>query len=376
MIKHTTKIKIVGMTFRIKDNPIIAKLRPVLYDKVELEREPDNQFTKTGKAVKVIWHNLHIGFIPEAYSEELQAEVFDSDFEKLKASVKWVGYKSDVKGAKDVTTGGGNFNSMIIEIIDSSVEKVYEFSSPVKKEMVKSFNEDIEVEKEDFHFFYNNLQMLSASTYKKRFYKEFNVEMVAKCCVKGYEMKAETIVAMWNGLGKVSAMFGTAIHEAAAFYYDFELYGRRLVDLGKKDINPAYPKNPILKTIIIQLELLYLQTFSEYKNAVVKSEVFCTSHANNMCGLIDNLLVIDEEKKVCAICDYKVNIEANVDNKKNKPLGIYKDLAPNKLTEYAIQLSFYAKMLRASGWTVIGIHAFVLEDFWIHYELKEVDIIL
>jgi len=355
MKHYITKFNVVGMTFRIKENPEIANIRPKVFQRVVFQKDSNNKYSKTGKAVKIFWNGLHIGYVPEKNHEELQAEIFDN-IETIEGVIKWVGYKNEEK--KDSANGTGPFNSLIINVFDLTRNDIYNMAPVSEKVMVPSFNEPVKVELLDNHYFYKNIQLLSPSTYKKRILPEFNAPFVAKRCAPGYKMTVKEIVDMWDFYGNVASTFGEAIDIALTYFFKYDKFGRQLLDLGKKDVNIAIPKHPIIKNIVIS----FLETFDKNFNISYKNvfpQVLCTDVKNNMCGIIDNLVVHDIENKVCSIIDYK----AQVDPKK-------------KMREYEIQLSYYAKILRNTGWTIKGLYIYLLKETWESLSIKEVDIIL
>jgi len=234
---------------------------------------------------------------------------------------------------------------------------------------IKSFNEDIELDFNPATHEYKcgDKSLLSGSVYASSFYKRFDSQGIAKNCEKTWGVKAKDIVDMWDSNGSVTSSFGTAIHKALEHYDKhkntaIEIEGN--LDNGE---NKALPKHPILRSII--------EGFMEIDqyDGDVETEVLVTDIVNSRCGLIDRLLILDKDKKVCRVQDYKINVDSETENKNLKALAPYDTLPMNKLTKYQIQLSFYANILQQNGWIVEGIDIYVLEDVWKHYQLDILD---
>ena len=133
--------------------------------------------------------------------------------------------------------------------------------------------------------------------------------------------------------------------------------------------NYALPKHPILRQIV--------QDFIKINpvKGQVMTEVLITDVKNGLAGRADRIVIIDKEKKICRIGDYKVNVESGKSDKNLKPAEPFHDLPPTKVTKYQIQMSLYANMLQRSGWTVTGLDVYILEDSWVHYEMAVLQVL-
>jgi hypothetical protein len=168
---------------------------------------------------------------------------------------------------------------------------------------------------------------------------------------------------MWDSTGEVASLFGKSIHLALEHYEKFKLLGKIMQDKKELAYNKALPNHPLLRDIV---QRFYKQ---KLKKGAVETEVLVSNVKLGLCGLIDRLLVIDDKKKICRVQDYKVNINCEEEGK-DKFLGQFADLPPNKLSKYQLQLSFYARLLELSGWTVQGLDAYVFEDEWKCYPME------
>jgi len=82
---------------------------------------------------------------------------------------------------------------------------------------------------------------------------------------------------------------------------------------------------------------------------------------------------LDKKNKIARVQDYKVNIGAEKEEKHSKPKHPFSHLPANKLTKYALQLSFYASILKKHGWTIEGLDVFIFEHKWVHHQLDLID---
>jgi hypothetical protein len=233
-----------------------------------------------------------------------------------------------------------------------------------------SFNEeDIEVEFDEVQhkYFHKGKNLTSATTYIKKFYKPFNAELIAKNCEKSWKVPAKEIQAMWKSNGQIASSFGTVVHNALE-HYDTHKAIAETIEKNAKKKDVALPKHPFLQEVIKSFYALD----SHFTGQVVP-EALITDVKGGYCGHADRVLITGD--KTCRIQDYKVNIDANKEDKNEKPLKPYETLPPTKLTKYRLQMSFYANMLQKSGWTVEGLDAFVYEDEWKHYQLEPLSLI-
>lgn len=92
-----------------------------------------------------------------------------------------------------------------------------------------------------------------------------------------------------------------------------------------------------------------------------------------MGGFIDRLLIVDKDKKICRVQDYKINVEIDTVDSKHKLLKDFKDKPKTKMAGHTIQLNYYAYCLHRAGWTVEGLDLLVLDEGWKHFEVELYD---
>jgi hypothetical protein len=235
----------------------------------------------------------------------------------------------------------------------------------------KSFNEDVEVgfEPIDHTYFFHDQKLDSATGLTSKFYDKFDLELVAKSCSKYWEKDPQDIVDLWDSNKKVSSLFGTAIHNAIEHYEIYEKIGAEISAKREVDENYALPNHPLLKQIILDFIKI-----NPIKGEVV-TEALITWIKGGICGHADRIVIIDKEKKICRVGDYKINVEAEKKDKNMKPKAPFQDLPNTKISKYQLQLSIYSNMLEYSGWTVEGLDAYVYEDGWKYYELPVLKVI-
>ncbi len=236
----------------------------------------------------------------------------------------------------------------------------------------KSFNEGVDIEfepvKHDYTF--QGKPLVGATEYIKRFYKPFDAETISSVLESKWGVPQQVIRDLWDSNGELTSIFGNVVHRALEYYEKFKGYGEIISSQQKESFNYCLPKHPILRSIV--------QGFLDIPviPGEIVTEVLVSDVASGICGHADRILIINKEKKICRIQDYKVNIESEkVDSKKYKVLPPFNELPSTKISKYQLQLSIYANMLQKSGWQVEGLDVFVYEETWKHFELPVLKVI-
>lgn len=179
---------------------------------------------------------------------------------------------------------------------------------------------------------------LSGSAYAKQFTKDFNAEAIASKMEAKSGVPAQQILDIWKLSGSASASFGTAIHEA------MEMYGKYAE--ASKALGKEYHLSniPMVSDIVADF-------FKGREQEEALYEPMIADHDRKWAGQIDRLLITGNKK--CIIEDYKTNV----------------DLKPEKIETYSHQLSFYASIMQAGGWTVEGIRLHHWQGQWKTVEL-------
>ena len=180
---------------------------------------------------------------------------------------------------------------------------------------------------------------LSGSQYAKQFAKPFEAEAIAQKMENKSGIPAGDILEIWDKARLASASFGTAIHEA------LEMYGKYTETCEKLEKQYHQSNIPMVKDIVTDF-------FKGRENETAVYEAMVVDHDRKWAGQIDRLLITGDKK--CRVQDYKTNGE----------------LKPDKLEEYWHQLSFYAAILQAGGWTVEGLDIHHWSGVWTTHTSK------
>jgi len=335
--------KVVGISFRPCSNTKIKK-----GSEVKLIHDDENAYSS--KAIKIMFEDDQLGYIGEK-GNELHNQIFNSL--PLKGKVKVMARLEE----------GEEFSKFKVgEITHLEIE--LDLPSVVDDKLVQSFNEDVQVmfDSTSHRYTYEGREFISATNYIKRWQKEFDKGFISGLVAKSLGTIQEDVLDMWNSGGNISADFGTVIHNALEHYERFKKLGKIMQDKKDLPFNKALPSHPALRKIV---EEFYEQ---ELQEGEVNVEVLVTNVELGLCGFIDRLLILDREKKICRVQDYKVNIGSE-DVQKDKYLGQMADLPKTKISKYQMQLSFYARLLELAGWEVVALDVYIYEDKWVHHEL-------
>ena len=251
---------------------------------------------------------------------------------------------------------------------------------------------------------------MGGSSFPKKFYPEFDKEANLDSIIDKFYGKAgedvklnvrKALVDMWDRSGEASTSLGTAIHAALENYDKYHVLGDKIkkVETFKTKAdrvgpNKALSSNPFLAKIV---QDFHDKFGGDYPRL---TEEFAWLHDKKIGGSIDRVKVIDAEKKIIRIQDYKTNGDIHTS------MGMYqhsdspfrgigkartkageKETNPNavedtQLGQYWLQLSFYAYILQHYGYTVEGLDVYWLnpeklakgENAWEEYSHKVIDI--
>lgn len=203
---------------------------------------------------------------------------------------------------------------------------------------------------------------LSGSSFAHRYEKPFDAKSIGTAYASKHGVDVKDILSMWQTNAEASTSLGTAIHAA------LELYGKylQLSEKTKGSSESALHKNPILAPIVTQF-------FAGREKEEAMYEAFVVDTDKHLCGFIDRLLIVDKEKKIVRVQDYKTNPDIN---KKKQVLAPFKDIVEGtSLGLYWLQLSFYAYILTQAGYTVEGLDIFNYDGKkWVTYTHDVIDI--
>lgn len=230
-----------------------------------------------------------------------------------------------------------------------------------------SFNEKAVIIFDDIEhtYHYNNERLGSATGIIKDYEPNFDSEKISRSSANKWNEDQDEILAMWDSNGESAAGFGTAVHAVIEHYFTYKQLGARIQVASGKEHNAAMPNHPFLRQLIYDLEKIRL-------DGDTRQEVCISWIKQKMCGLVDDLLILDVKKKTCRIRDYKITADILVNKTPLKAPFNY--LGSNKLAKNFLQLSIYSYMMQMSGWKVEGIDIFNWNGGWTKYSLEGKDL--
>jgi hypothetical protein len=210
---------------------------------------------------------------------------------------------------------------------------------------------------------------MGGSSFPSKFYAPFDRDMIIKNMLAKFpDAKANEILAMWKMNNEMSTGYGTAIHAAMENFdrnRDLGEYIRSSEETPNGTVygpNKALSKNPFLKKIV--------EDFHEGREKEdVLVEEFIWDDRLQLCGSVDRIKIVDRDKKILRIQDYKTDgdIHEKLYQIKGSPFKKEKgvdnpDAVENELLgQHWIQLSVYGTIAKSAGWTVEG-----LDVFWLN----------
>lgn len=371
---------VAGISFAVKENPNLKTLEIKSGEKLSVTAEPENTYDP--KAIRLEYHGIKIGYVPRK-KEGLDFSVqswCEDNLKHVSAHVDQVWYEKDGQITFEYSEGCilvGIYVKFEIPLRNESDYDVIitknSFSEP---HVVVDFNETRHI----YNMRWNGgcKVLKGGTTFIKRFYEPFDSKRIARQCSKYWGVPAQEIEDLWASNGAAAGAFGSAVHLALEHYINFQKSGQKITDTRKasgKDVdgNYAMPKHPFLKKTITDLNKLTEKLDKKYGVEEVVAEALITDSLTGWGGLIDRLAILDKEKKIARVQDYKVNIDASKEEAHSKPKAPFSHLPANKITKYILQMSFYASILKKHGWTIEGLDVFIYEHKWVHYPLEVID---
>lgn len=365
--------KIVGVSFEGRQD-IIAQMT----DKSQLRvrREPDNKFDPKAVAVDTLlgeeWRP--IGYIAKDKNSDIAAALdAGNDVEVKLADITGGGDKSygvnielEYEKAAEVEKVEVPMDPLdsLAMAISNAVAGQFDITVSAKLRNVERYHSQllgrsVEVVNNNGHLSIPGFT--GGSSFSEKFYQEFD-DSSADRVASTYGVDASEVSAMWGLGADASNSFGNAVHFALENYYKNRKLGEKIQ--GKAKHNPAISKNPFIRHIVEK----FIELMPEQERVLTEQFVWLID--KELCGSIDRLRIVDPEKKIVRIQDYKTN--GNIHKKEyqrtTSPFyeltqGDNPVLGKTKLDRYWFQLSFYAYILEQYGYTVEG-----LDIFWLNPE--------
>lgn len=397
--------KLVGVTFEGRQEVIKVLTGN---ERLAVRREADNKYDKNAVAVDVQFGEawVPIGYIAKDKNANI-AKALDAGNEVLigiasltgggdksygvNVAVEYVKAKAGAKATKEAETPQKAPQELPEGVVSElglldNIRKLLGVEAKTEKYSSRLIGKVTEVTVTNGHVTVPGY--MSGSKFPEKFYPEFaKDEFVSKILDKYYEGASEeqlkhvkeSILDMWSLNGKASTSYGDAIHIALQNYDTYHALGDKTKKVetfktkpDRVGPNKALSSNPFLKKVV---EDFHEKFGGDY---VRLSEQFIWLHEKQLCGAIDRVKVIDADKKIIRIQDFKTNANIHETKYQNadspfrgvgkKALKEGKKEKPNTVEDtllglYWLQLSFYAYILKHYGYTVEG-----LDVYWLNPE--------
>lgn len=183
----------------------------------------------------------------------------------------------------------------------------------------------------------------SASQFAKKFEQPFNADVIVPVYANKHSLEPQLVKDFWRSKADASTTFGTALHQALETYGKYKALADEL----------STPEKPVTVGIHPTLLPIVEAFFTEERlKEEAVYEPFVLDFKGKRCGQIDRLVIVDREKKICDIEDYKTNADLYKQNSPKFLKEPYKDLPNQPIGGYTIQLNDYRSIVEADGWTV------------------------
>lgn len=221
----------------------------------------------------------------------------------------------------------------------------------------------------------NGRVYLSGSQFPDQFYAPFDKKQAIEFVQKAYPdsgVTPEQLLEMWSRNGDVSTGFGTAVHAALENYIKFYKLGDKI---RKEDVpNKALSKNPLFNKLVLD----YVEKFGV--DGILSEEFI--ADADGHCGRVDYIKIVDKDKKIIRIGDYKTDADL-FEKKYQKTDSPFKKKILNAkgkedatlLTYHRFQMSYYAYILAQFGYTTEGLDLDWLNPNTLEWERHSTEVI-
>lgn len=228
------------------------------------------------------------------------------------------------------------------------------------------FNRDALPGRPEHTYTHKDVRLKSATGFVEKYHEEFDAEAQSQRSGQKWDEDGSEVLAMWQSSGAIAAGFGTALHAVFEHYFTYKTLGARIQEKAGKPKNAAMPNHPFLQQLINDLETIRV-------DGDTRQEVCISKVDAGVCGLVDDLLIVDAKKKICRIRDYKIT--ADILTSQVKFFEPFTFLEGNKLNKNYLQLCFYAYLMECAGWKVEGIDIFNWNGEWSKYSLERKDMV-
>lgn len=220
----------------------------------------------------------------------------------------------------------------------------------------------------------NGNKYLSGSVFPDQFYAPFDTVMAVELVQKTYPdsgVTREQLMDIWSINNDISTSFGSAVHAALENYIKHNKIGSAIAGTdkdGKEKNNKALSKNPFFSKLVND----YVAKFGIDG---MLSEEFVADDKGH-CGRVDAIKVIDKNKKIIRIVDFKTDTDLFEKKYQKKDSPFKGKIKENTLLTYhRFQMSFYAYILAQYGYTIEGIDLDWLNPNTLEWERHSTEVI-
>lgn len=189
---------------------------------------------------------------------------------------------------------------------------------------------DFRFSSSDHKYYYQNDELVSVTTYLKRFTKEFDREYWSLKKSEKTGQSQKEILEEWNQTALRASFLGTSVHQWIENYFC--------------GVYQSLPEDPEIIHRINKFNLIWYKYLRNLTPVCFEKKVF--SKKLKLAGTIDSIFM--QSGRICII-DWKSNKSFLTDNDTEKCwenlLDPFKDFCKNNLNEYSIQISLYRLIL-------------------------------
>ena len=344
-------IKVVGISFAKPK----CDLKPG--DKVTVMADPDNKMDP--RAVKIEYNGEMLGYVGK--DDEFKDYLFSKGETELSVLLANKYKNGDDKLWKDVKEG-----ELVQVSLDSGMYSVPSQHNPIdeikmiiyrdegrlikcksKLELVSAQPYSVDFDPVEHKYYLNGEVCISGSKFSHKFEKGFDYNMVnpttglsiLEASAKKYGLKStDDILELWDIKREAAAAKGSALH------YYLELFGKFRNKLSEKDYSYILPNDNHQRAMVID----FYDKFGKLPT-VHEATIWTRINSVSVAGEIDMLEIVNVDKKIVNICDFKTNDNIN---KSTQLLEPFKKKGSKLIDAYWLQLSFYAAILMKVGYTV------------------------
>ena len=201
-------------------------------------------------------------------------------------------------------------------------------------------------------------EYVSATTFIKKFKKEFQTKVMAEAYAQKRGLKVEDVIADWDLKRDVSTVKGTAVHNMAENWWNNKSF--------PYDPTPAVKNfgHDIIKEKYDKCEHLFKKFWADASENLVpvKMELVVGDDEYGLAGMVD-CLFWNKKSEMLEIWDYKTNKEIKTNNNfGNKMLHPISHLDECEMNTYSLQLGLYKHIIMKNTNLKIG-NCYLI---WIH----------